>query len=377
MGCCVVSSIEEASAGAILTIDLGALAANWRSLRDKVAHTTPPAECAAVVKADAYGIGLAPAAKALAKAGCRTFFVAHISEALRLRAIDAICTIYLLNGLPPGWSESLARHDIRPVLSSLAEIEEWAAFSKARGTRFAAAIQFDTGINRLGIPCDLVEQVRPALDAFEPALLMSHFAESEVVSPRNAEQIAAFETVRAALRNIPASLCNSSGIFLAERPFFNLVRPGYALYGGNPTPNAANPMRSVVSLQARILQVREVAAGERVGYGGEWIAPGATRLATLSVGYADGLPRSGTALGRIGIEAVVAGRRCPFVGRLSMDLSIVNVTSLAANAVARGDLVEILGPTIGIDELGPRSGTIGYEILTRLGQRYARRYVGE
>jgi alanine racemase len=370
---CEVSHIDETTAGAILTIDLGTLTANWRFLRDKV----QPAECAAVVKADAYGIGLEPALRALAKAGCCTFFVAHVSEALRVRAIDQECTLYLLNGLTPGSAQALARDSIRPVLSSLSEIEEWAAFSQFRGSRLAAAIQFDTGINRLGIPSDQIERVRPLLDAFDPTLLMSHFAESEVVSPRNATQIAAFEKVRAAFPNIPASLCNSSGIFLHERPFLDLIRPGYALYGGNPTPNTPNPMQSVVSLNARILQVREVAAGERVGYGGEWTAPRASRLATLSIGYADGLPRSGIAIDRSGIEAVVARRRCPFVGRLSMDLSLVDVTYLPDGAVRRGDLVEILGSTIGIDELGRKSGTIGYEILTRLGQRYARRYVGE
>jgi alanine racemase len=368
-----VSSIDETTAGAILTIDLGALVANWSFLRDKV-H---PAECAAVVKADAYGTGLEPTVRALAKAGCRTFFVAHLSEALRLRAIDRNCKLYLLNGLARGSADALARDNIRPVLSSVGEIEEWAALSQSRGSKLAAAIQFDTGINRLGIPADQIERVRPLLDAFEPTLLMSHFAESEVISPRNGAQIAAFEKVRAAFPNIPASLCNSSGLFLHERPFLNLARPGYALYGGNPTPNAPNPMRSVVTLQARILQVREVAAGERVGYGGEWTAPRASRLATLSIGYADGLPRSGTAIGRSGIEAVVARRRCPFVGRLSMDLSIIDVTYLPEGAVQRGDFAEILGDTIGIDELGRKSATIGYEILTRLGLRYARRYVGE
>jgi alanine racemase len=372
-----VSIIDEATAGAILTIDLNALAGNWRLLRDKVAQATPAAECAAVVKADAYGTGLEPAVTALGKAGCRTFFVAHVSEALRVRAIDRDCTLYLLNGLTPGSSEALARNKIRPVLSSLPEIEEWAAFPAERASKPPAAIQFDTGINRLGVPHDQLERVRPLLDAFEPALLMSHFAESEIISERNTAQIAAFDKVRAAFPNIPASLCNSSGIFLHERPFHDLVRPGYALYGGNPTPNLPNPMHSVVSLSARILQVRDVAGGERVGYGGEWTAPRASRLATLSIGYADGLPRSGTAIGRSGIEAVVARRRCPFIGRLSMDLSILDVTYLPDGAVQRGDLAEILGETIGIDELGRKSGTIGYEILTRLGQRYARRYVGE
>jgi alanine racemase len=368
-----VSHIDEATAGAILTIDLAALAANWRLLRDKV----QPVECAAVVKADAYGIGLEPAVEALARAGCRTFFVAHISEALRVRAIETNCTLYLLNGLTPSSSETLAHSNIRPVLSSFSELEEWASHCKTADVKLPAAVQFDTGINRLGIPADQIERARPLFDAFEPALLMSHFVESEVISERNAAQIAAFEKARAAFPNIPASLCNSSGIFLQERPFLDLVRPGYALYGGNPTPNAPNPMRSVVTLQARILQVRDIAAGERVGYGGEWTAPRASRLATLSIGYADGLPRSGTAIGRSGIEAVVARRRCPFVGRLSMDLSIVDVTYLPDGAVQRGDFAEILGDTIGIDELGRKSGTIGYEILTRLGQRYARRYVGE
>ncbi len=368
-----MSGIDEATAGAILTIDLNALAGNWRLLRDKVA----PAECAAVVKADAYGIGLEPAVKALAEAGCRTFFVAHVSEALRVRALDRDCTLYLLNGLTPGSSAALVNENIRPVLSSLGEIEEWAAFSQESGTHHPAAIQFDTGINRLGIPADQIERVRSLVPSFAPALLMSHFAESEVMSERNAAQIAAFEKVRAAFPNIAASLCNSSGIFLHERPFLDLVRPGYALYGGNPTPHATNSMQTVVSLHARILQVRDIAAGERVGYGGEWSAPRPSRLATLSIGFGDGLPRRGTAVGRPAIEAVVARRRCPFVGRLSMDLSILDVTYLPDGAVQRGDFAEILGGTIGIDELGRKSGTIGYEILTRLGSRYARRYVGE
>src|SRR5947209_210514 len=215
-----VSHIDEANAGAILTIDLGALVANWSSLRDKV-H---PAECAAVVKADAYGIGLEPAIRALTKAGCRTFFVAHVSEALRVRAIDKECTLYLLNGLAPGSADALARNDIRPVLSSLSEIEEWAALAKTRGSKLPAAIQFDTGINRLGVPADQLERARPLFDAFEPALLISHFAESEVISDRNLTQIAGFEKVRAAFPDIPASLRNSSGHFLPEPPFLRSGR---------------------------------------------------------------------------------------------------------------------------------------------------------
>jgi alanine racemase len=212
---------------------------------------------------------------------------------------------------------------------------------------------------------------------------MSHFVSSEVLTdPLNARQIESFRALRAAFPGIPASLCNSSGIFLPEQPFFDLVRPGYALYGGNPTPAGSNPMRSVVRLEARVIQVRDVRQGESVGYNGQWRAQHQRRLATLSIGYADGYPRGASATdakmeARLPSgEAVVAGRRCPLAGRVSMDLVSVDVTAVPEGAVARGDLVTLIGDDLTVDEVGARAGTIGYEVLTSLGRRYARTYVG-
>lgn len=370
-----------AEAGGLLTIDLDALVANWRALRDRAA----PAECAAVVKADAYGIGLAPAVGALARTGCRTFFVAHLSEAVEARRASAEATIYVLNGLLPWTCPAYAAHRLRPILGSAEEIAEWAGFCRDAGARLPAALHFDTGMNRLGLRAEAAGETAasPDLAAFEPALVMSHFVSAEEPdNPLNARQIAAFAAVRQAFPAVPASLANSSGIFLADRPHHDLVRPGYALYGGNPTPGQANPMRPVVRLEARIVQLRIAEDGETVGYNAQWTARGRRRIATLSLGYADGYPRAASATdakrdaGAPFGEAVVAGRRCPFAGRVSMDLIALDITELPAGAVRRGDLVTLLGDGLDLDEVGRRAGTIGYEILTSLGRRYARRYSG-
>jgi alanine racemase len=375
------ADVPERQAGGILTIDLGALAQNWRTLRDRAGG----AECAAVVKADAYGLGIEAAVPALAAAGCRTFFVAHLSEAARARAAAPGATIYVLNGLLPGTGPTYAEHDLRPVLGSREEIAEWGAFCRGAGSRLAAAIHVDTGMNRLGLRVDeaLALGRDPIVADLEIALVMSHLVSAEEPeNPINARQIEAFAAVRGALLGVPASLANSSGIFLTQAPQYDLVRPGYALYGGNATPGRDNPMRPVVRLDARIVQLREVETGGSAGYNGQWTAPGPRRLATLSVGYADGYPRAasstdvkrqaGAAVG----EAIVAGRRCPFAGRVSMDLITLDVSAVPEAEVARGDLVTLIGDDLTIDDVGPRAGTIGYEILTSLGRRYARRYVG-
>jgi alanine racemase len=368
------------STGGLLTIDLDALAANWRTLRDQARG----AECAAVIKADGYGIGLEPALRALARAGCRTFFVAHLSEGARARAVNRDATIYVLNGLLPRAAPAYAGHALRPVLGSQDEIAEWADFCHAQRRRLPAAVHVDTGMNRLGLP--VAEALRLAGDSlmrcFEPALLMSHLVSAEAShDPLNARQIAAFERVRAAFGGVLASLANSSGIFLPQRPYYDLVRPGYALYGGNPTPGAANPMRSVVRLDAPIVQVRAVEAGETAGYNGTWTAPERRRLATLSVGYADGYLRAGgltdakASAGSSAGVVIVAGRRCPVVGRISMDLLSVDVSGVPDGAVRRGDRAVLIGDGLTVDEVGERAGTIGYEILTSLGRRYARVYL--
>jgi alanine racemase len=318
-------------------------------------------------------------------AGCRTFFVAHLSEALRAREAGIEGTIYVLNGLPPGTAPSYAGLRLRPILGSPDEVAEWAAFCRTAGMRLPAALHVDTGMNRLGLrPEQAVELSRNALLAeFEPALVMSHFVSSEEPqNPLNRRQIEAFAGVRQGFAGTPASLCNSSGIFLADAPHYDLVRPGYALWGGNPIPDRPNPMRSVVRLKGRIVQLRIAEAGETAGYNAQWTAPGRRRLATISVGYADGYPRAASATDakrQAGIpfgEAIVAGRRCPFAGRVSMDLTTIDVTEVPEGAAKRGDLLTLIGDDLTVDEVARRAGTIGYEILTSLGRRYARRYIG-
>jgi alanine racemase len=372
--------IPEQAAGGVLHIDLDALAANWRTLRDNAGG----AETAAVVKANAYGIGIEQAVPTLGRAGCRTFFVAHVSEAIRARAVAPDAAIYVLNGLFTGTCPTYAEFDLRPVLGSFEEIEEWAGFCRAQSQKLKAAIHVDTGMNRLGltVPQGLMLKDLASLKDFETALLMSHFVSAEESdNPLNRQQIEAFRAVRATLPGIPSSLANSSGIFLRDRPHFDLARPGYALYGGNPTPDRDNPMRAVIGLEGRIVQLRWVEADHSVGYNGRWLALSKRRIATISVGYADGYPRSASARGKSGDEllagmALVAGHPCPFAGNVSMDLITVDVTDVPEAEVQRGDTVTLIGGDLTVDEVGRRAGTIGYEILTNLGARYARTYSG-
>lgn len=363
----------EARAGAILTIDLTALVANWRRLAARASAS----ECAAVVKADAYGLGAEASVRALAAAGCRTFFVAAAGEGERIRAVAPRAIVYVLEGLPRGGARALAAARLRPVLASLEEIREWGAFGRSIGRRLPAALQFDTGMNRLGLALRDAEAAAIAAQDVDLTLTMSHFVCAQWTDdPRNARQIAAFEEARRAFPGAPASLCNSSGIFLAQQPHYDVLRPGYALYGGNPTPSAPNPMLSVARLEAPILATRWIEAGESVGYDGVWTAARPTRLATLGLGYGDGFPAAVGGAGRPAPEAIVAGRRCPIVGRVSMDFVMLDVTDVPEGAVYRGQTAELLGETIGVDELALRCGTIGYEILTRLGRRYERVYIG-
>jgi alanine racemase len=373
-------SISQSSG--VLTIDLAAFAENWRALARRAA----PARCGAVVKADAYGLDIEAAAPALHAAGCRDFFVAQLSEGARVRAAlapGAPAQIYVLNGLqaaadPQG---DYAAHGLMPVIGSAEELARWASFAERQSTPPPCAIHIDTGMNRLGFAS--LEALTGALarhrrEALGIGLLMSHFVSSEEPdNPLNAIQVARFDEARAMLRGIPASLANCSGVFLAQHPFYDLVRPGYALYGGNPTPGARNPMKRVVSLEIAIQQTRWIEPGDSVGYNQQWTATRRTRLATLLAGYADGLPRgAGATDGRAGADVVIAGRRCPLVGRMSMDLCIADITDLPEDAAAPGASAQLLGDTIGVDEFATRSGTIGYHVLTSLGRRYHRQYVG-
>lgn len=364
---------EPAEAGA-LTVDLSAIAHNWRTL----AGLAGGAECAAVVKADAYGLGLAPVMRALLTAGCRTFFVANVVEGEAARALSPEATIYVLDGVAPGLALRLVDANLTPALGSLSEIDEWAATGRALGRKLEAALHFDTGMNRLGVPINEAAEAAARACDIALTLVMSHFVSSQLPdASRNARQIEAFLDARARFAEVPASMANSSGVFLPQRPHFDLIRPGYALYGGNPTPYAESPMRRVARLHARILSIREIEAGATVGYDGLWAAPRPSRIATLGVGYADGVPISATALeGKPGGEALVGGVRCPFVGRVSMDYTMLDVTDAPREAAQRGQWAELLGASISVEELAARAGVIGYEILTRLGGRYTRRYIG-
>src|SRR5579875_2805133 len=337
-----------AEAGAILTIDLAALTANWRMLASRVT----PSECGAVVKADGYGCGIAPVSAALARAGCRTFFVAALAE------IGA-----------------------RPVIGSLVELAEWDAFCAASGWRGGAALHVDTGMNRLGISPEEAVALAPRVRTGNHGitLLISHLVAAQTPEhPLNATQIALFRELRAHYRGIASSLANSSGIFLPSGAHGDLVRPGAALYGINPTPGRPNPMRPVVRLQARIVHVRTVPRGATVGYDATWTARRPSRIAVAALGYADGFPRALSASDeRPGAEAIVAGRRCPLAGRISMDLLAIDITRLPDDVGRRGDLATLIGDGIDLDRVGESAGTIGYEVLARLGRRYHRAYLGE
>ena len=365
------------SAPVRLRIDLGALAENWRELARRAA----PGRCAAVVKANAYGIGLAEAAPALWGAGARVFFVAHLNEGIAARRVlPAEAQIYVLNGLESGADPAdYAEHRLAPVIGGEEELQRWSAFVARRNGANPCAIHLDTGMNRLGF--ESLARLQAAMETHGASsgadLLMSHFVSSEIPGdPINRAQIERFEAVRVAFPGLPASLANSSGMFLDPAPIYDLARPGYALYGGNPTPGAPNPMRPVVTLTAAIQQIRSIEAGMSCGYNAQWTAKRPTRLATLLIGYADGLPRgAGATDANQGAQVAVAGRRCALVGRVSMDLAIVDVTDLPEDRVRVGDPVELFGGSIDLDDFASRSGTIGYHLLTSLGPRYQREYV--
>ena len=361
-------------AGGILTIDLGAIEANWKEL----GRRAMPSECAAVIKADGYGCGIGAVARTLAGAGCKTFFVADLAEARRVREVTPDATIYVLNGLLPGTAASYADVHARPVIGSLVELAEWDAFCAANQWHGGAALHVDTGMNRLGISPEEAAALAPRIRAENHgiSLLMSHLVCAEQPShPLNAHQIQTFREVRLLYRGIPGSLANSSGIFLGSGAHCDMVRPGAALFGVNPTPGHNNPMRPVVDLKAHVVQVRTVPKGETVGYYATWTAKHTTRIAVVAVGYADGYPRAASATDAApGAEAIVAGKRCPLAGRVSMDLLAIDITALPDHSVRRGDLVTLIGGDINVDALAAAAGTIGYEVLTSLGSRYHRVY---
>lgn len=352
-----------------LEIDLGAIVANWLSLK---ARLRPGADCAGVVKADAYGLGAAQIGPALARAGCRIFFVAQLGEGIRLRKVlPAGCEIFVLNGVLPGEAPEFRAAGVHPVLNDPAQIASWAGYAARLGKPLPAALHVDTGMSRLGLSQGEARRVAadPAgLAGIQLRYVMSHLARAEEDVAMNAAQLAEFTTATGLWPGIPASLANSSGIFLGNGFHFDLARPGAALYGINPIPGRPNPQLPVAMLSAPVLQLRDIAPPRSVGYGATYQAAGPTRVATIACGYADGWLRGLSNRG----GAVFAGHVLPFIGRVSMDLITLDATNVRNLAV--GDHVELLGPARPVDVIADEAGTNGWEILTRLGNRAARSY---
>ncbi len=353
-----------------LTVDLDALSRNYC----KVAAAVAPAECAAVVKADAYGVGMARVASRLHREGCRRFFVATCAEGRALRALLPEASIFVFEGAVTAQSVTvLAEARLTPVLNSLEQVERWVAAYPAASR--PAALHLDTGMTRLGMTPVEVRTLsgrRDWLARLEIELVMTHLAcADEPDHPLNDSQLRRFDELRAELPPAPTSIGNSAGALTGVARRGDVVRPGIALYGGNPFAARDNPMEPVVTLEGRVVQVRVADRPVTVGYGATYAADASARLAVIGLGYADGYPRC---LGNVG-AAAVAGRRVPVVGRVSMDLMCVDVSGLDETPVSAGQWVELIGPHVPLEEVASLAGTINYEILTGLGARLERRYL--
>ncbi|WP_173933272.1 alanine racemase [Chelativorans sp. Marseille-P2723] len=361
--------VPQERAGAILTIDLEAIVENWRLLSARLGE----AACGAVVKADAYGLGACRVAAALEAAGCRSFFVALLDEGVALRkALSAGSRIFVLNGTPQGMEGDFIAARLIPVVNTLGELAAWQERARAAGCFLPVALQVDSGMSRLGLAPSDAEKIwndPSLLDGLSIELVMSHLAcADEPGHPANEAQRKNFERLRAVLPAAPASLANSSGIFLGAPYHYEVARPGAALYGINPTSSCENPMRPVIRLSARVIQIRDIPEDTAIGYGQAAMTQRASRLATISLGYADGWPRNAAA------AAFYQGVRLPFAGRVSMDSIILDITD-GARQPREGDMVDLICEEQKVDDVARAAGTIGYEILTRLGRRFHRRYI--
>jgi alanine racemase len=366
---------EEDFQAARLTVRLGAIAANYRTYR----RMTGPASVAAVVKADAYGLGAAQVAPALAGVGCDSFFVARLEEGVRLRKLLADARIFVLDGAQPDAVPALLTHRLTPALNSLAEIAAWSAAAKisergAARTTLDAVLHVDTGMSRLGLPADelaiLAAEARTRLAGLNIVLVMSHLAcGDEAANSMNAEQLSRFQQALAMLPAAPASLAASHGAMLGPDYHFDLVRPGIGLYGANPQSGGQTLMQVAFALTGKLLQLRQIDSGASVGYAATFRAKRPTMLATVALGYADGIPRSASNSG----FAAIQGVRAPIVGRVSMDVLVLDVTDMAEPPRV-GDDVELIGDTVTLGDAAKAAGTNEYEILTRLGHRLPRVY---
>jgi len=370
------SLLNSSATTARLSVNLSALKANYQSLQ-KISGS---ARCAGVVKADAYGLGMEPVSRALWDVGCRTYFVAMLGEAEALRNFLPEAEIYILNGLMKGAAANYARLNSRPVLASIEEIDEWSHYCRDNNTALPAAIHVDTGINRLGLEYDQALQCFQSdktYQNFELTMVMSHLAcADEPDHPLNGEQVRKFEALRELFEpTITFSLANSAGILSVQDAHFDLVRPGIALYGSNPVAGSQIKLETVAGLEARILQVRSVPAGQSVGYGATYVCQKPSKIAILGLGYADGYLRKLSSNKASPTTYVsISGHLAPVIGRVSMDMIGVDVTDLPQNTVKRGMMAEVIGENISLDGVALAAETISYEVLTRLGNRFDREY---
>jgi alanine racemase len=367
--CVTLDGPAEAEACGVLKINLTAIAFNWERL-----NKCTEAECASVVKGNAYGCGIEPIVKALSQTGCRIFFVTNLPEAKRVRAIAPNVTIYVLHGLYSGTAPAFAELNARPVINSMIEMAEWDIFVASRQWSGGCAVNVDTGESGFGLSMEEAIAFAPKIHAVNHgiSLLMSHLDNDEKAKyPLNERQIGLFRDLRRAYSGIPSSLANSSGIFLGPRVHFDLVRAGSALYGVNPTPGLSNPMQPVIELQARIVQVRNLARGKSIAGNIGRTAKQCRRLALVSVGYADGYPYTSANK----LQVLVGDYRCPVAGEPFMDLLPIDVSDLPDPTVARyGEMVTLIGGEIGIDDVAAAARSTGRAVLSHLGNRFHRIY---
>lgn len=369
--------MNDTSTG-ILTVDLGAIQANWRVVSDQL---NGQSSAAAVIKANAYGLGAREVGPALYAAGCREFYVATFEEALAARSyLPADAEIYVLGGARPGAEQTFLAERLRPVLSTLAAVRRWCSACLAAGKAGSSAIKIDTGMTRLGLSRSEWQQLKAepeTLRGCNPEIFMSHLAcADELGHPANLSQLQAFQAycseAKKILPRIRCSLANSSGVFLGPEWHFDQVRPGASLYGVNPRPDSASPVQSVVQLDLPVLQLRKLESSAGIGYGHSLRAPAGTQLAVVAGGYADGLHRT---IGRQHARGYFRGQSVSVVGRISMDTTIFDLRDLALPEDEAGQYIRVLGDDLTVDLMQERTGALGYEVLTSLGPRYQRHYL--
>lgn len=367
------------SANGRLTIDLEAIVANWKKLANKASHKN----CAAVVKANGYGLGAVEVSHALFNAGCREFFVATVEEGVELRKAIKEATIYIFSGFNRKAAKTYKSKQLIPVINSLSGIADWQSYATAS---MKCALHVDTGMNRLGLSesdVSLLADDQEPYGKFNPSLIISHFAcADDPGNPLNNQQIEAFSHAASLFPNARKSLANSAGIFIGKSAHFDMLRPGIALYGGEAVNTVNNPMKPVLKLEGRIIQIRQAKKGESVGYGACGKLERDSVIAVVGIGYADGLHRSTSGAGtpsrtyfsQPGIAGMIGKHKAPLIGRVSMDLTTYDVTDIPSKALADADWIELINNHITVDDVAASAGTIGYEILTSLGKRYERIY---